>query len=503
MFVLIDKLYLMFLDVLSYGSMRHPPPPGMSDEDLPPVAVQLPMFNEGTVAERAIRSACALDYPINKLFIQVLDDSTDESKEICERTIRELSDKGFRISLRHRTNRLGFKAGALREGLNEVREPFVVIFDADFIPPTDYLRRTIPYLVSYPNVALVQARWSYLNEASSMLCMLQTANLNVHFKMEQHVRYMGHHFFNFNGTAGIWRTEAIHAAGGWEGDSLAEDMDMSLRVWIKGYDFVYLRNLGCLNELPDGFVAWRNQQERWTVGKMQVYRKLMKKVLHSNLSSYEKLHVFLFFMRSYVYWINIGFMLVQPLLRMFSTSRYWMVLLMYCTPSTAWIIDLLYSPSLMWLLPLYMVQETCMSIFKGASVYTGLYDDKPKEFVRTPKAGQGLSGDKKKYKAQKGKVLVGLAELFMSIYLGFTALVAYKQHALVAWMFNASFSAGLFLYASQTLVYNWSRPIKISTSPVDKKELSKTELTISSGNFSVIVLADDEGDEGQKTDKYS
>lgn len=283
------------------------------DRDPPPVLVQLPVFNERHVVERLIRAVAALDYPRHRLAVQVLDDSTDDTGAIAEKAVREARAAGLAIERRHRADRVGFKAGALAAGLDagpaaglEVgREvglvvgrdagpraddpakpapaPFVAIFDADFVPEPDFLRETVPVLLGDPGLGMAQARWAHLNRSYSVLTEVQAILLDGHFIGEHGGRHAAGCFFNFNGTAGVWRREAILDAGGWEGDTLTEDLDLSYRAQLRGWRFVFLPEVAAPAELPVSMTAFKAQQRRWAKGAFETAKKLLPQILASPL----------------------------------------------------------------------------------------------------------------------------------------------------------------------------------------------------------------------------
>ena len=249
---------------------------------LPPVTVQLPIYNEQYVVERLIEEASKLDYPRELLQIQILDDSTDETHAFTERLVAEYRATGLPIEYTHRTNRDGYKAGALQNGLKTATGEIVAIFDADFIPPVDFLRRTVDYFAD-PKVGMVQTRWGYLNRHYNLLTEVQAMLLDGHFVLEHVARSGGGRFFNFNGTAGILRKSMIEDAGGWQHDTLTEDSDLSYRAQLKGWHFVYVPSIECLSELPVETYGFQVQQSRWAKGLTQVAMKLLPTILKSDV----------------------------------------------------------------------------------------------------------------------------------------------------------------------------------------------------------------------------
>ncbi len=259
-------------------SLRQPSPLS----DFPMVTVQLPIYNEYYVVGRLLRAVCSLDYPRDRLEIQVLDDSTDETTELLERLCAEYRAQGFQIEHVRRGTREGYKAGALRYGLERSRGEFIAIFDADFVPRPDFLRKTLPYFAD-PKVGMVQTRWEHLNADYSFLTQAQALSLDGHFAMEQAVRFRAGFFINFNGTAGVWRRECILDAGNWHTDTLAEDLDLSYRAQLRGWRFVFLPDVTTPAELPVEINALKLQQYRWTKGAIEVARKLLPRIWRAQL----------------------------------------------------------------------------------------------------------------------------------------------------------------------------------------------------------------------------
>ncbi len=260
-------------------------------ENLPVVTIQIPMFNEGLVAQRIIDAVCHIDYPKDKLQIQVLDDSTDVCKKTAHQRVEYWQKHGLDIQYLHRTNRSGYKAGALDEAMPEVKGEFIAIFDADFVPKPSFLKRTVHFF-NDPKVGMIQGRWEHLNRQDCLLTRCQGIFLDSHFAIQQTGRNRAGHWFNFNGTAGIWRKQAIIEAGGWEHDTLTEDVDLSYRAQMKGWRFIFLQKLGCPAELPAEIQAFKSQQHRWTKGSIQTARKLLWRILSSDAPFGTRLEAF-------------------------------------------------------------------------------------------------------------------------------------------------------------------------------------------------------------------
>ena len=271
------------------------------DEEYPFVTIQLPIYNELYVVERLIDAVATFDYPKDRFEIQVLDDSTDETVEIIASKLKEIQALGIDIQHIRRKDRKGFKAGALAYGMKICKGEFIAIFDADFAPPKDFLQKTIPHFAE-SNVGVVQTRWQHLNENYSLLTQLQAFGLDAHFTVEQGGRNAKNHFINFNGTAGIWRKSTIEDAGGWEADTLTEDLDLSYRAQMRDWKFVYLENVGCPAELPVTMSAVKSQQYRWTKGAAEcVVKNLPKLLSDSHLKISTRLHGFYHLMNSAVF----------------------------------------------------------------------------------------------------------------------------------------------------------------------------------------------------------
>jgi len=267
---------------------NHTVKPGCEFSELPRVTVQLPIFNERFVVERLLDAVCGLNYPLEKLDIQLLDDSTDETQAVARGVVDRYAARGFHVRYQHRTNREGYKAGALAEGMKTARGEFIAIFDADFVPSEDFLLRTIHHFTD-PKIGMVQTRWTHINRNYSFLTEVEAILLDGHFVLEHSGRARSDVFFNFNGTAGIWRRRAIEEAGGWQHDTLTEDTDLSYRAQLKGWKFVYLQDVECPAELPVEMTAFKTQQARWAKGLIQTGRKILPRVLKSDQPFHVKL----------------------------------------------------------------------------------------------------------------------------------------------------------------------------------------------------------------------
>src|SRR5882724_10391619 len=297
--------YFLLLVILSfYGCHRYemirryfkhkkdiPTVSAVQFETLPRVTIQLPLYNERYVVARLIEETAKMDYPKHLLQIQVLDDSTDDTHPFTEALVREYQAAGVPIEYRHRTNRHGYKAGALQEGMQTATGELIAIFDADFLPPRDFLMRTVHFFAD-PKIGVVQTRWTYLNRHYNLLTEIQAMLLDGHFVLEHGARFGGGLFFNFNGTAGIMRRQMIDDAGGWEHDTLTEDSDLSYRGQLKGWQFVYVPSIECPSELPVDMYGFQVQQARWAKGLTQVAIKLLRRILKADLPWRVKLEAF-------------------------------------------------------------------------------------------------------------------------------------------------------------------------------------------------------------------
>ena len=274
------RYYLVYLYMKNRGNAPNPalPPPPLAE--LPRVTIQLPIYNEMYVADRLIDAVCEIDYPRELLEIQVLDDSTDETTEIAELAVRRHAARGFDISYLHRIDRRGYKAGALEAGLKVAKANFIAIFDADFVPARDFLRKTLPHFTE-AKVGMVQARWGHINQDYSLLTKIQSILLDAHFVLEHGGRNRAGCFFNFNGTAGVWRREAIADAGGWQHDTLTEDLDLSYRAQLRGWRFVFLPHVVAPAEVPVEMNSFKSHQHRWAKGSIQTCMKLLPRILRS------------------------------------------------------------------------------------------------------------------------------------------------------------------------------------------------------------------------------
>lgn len=376
--------------------------------ELPLLTIQLPIFNERFVIERLLDSVERLNYPKSKLEIQVLDDSTDDTTTIAAKRVEELKTLGFNIQHIHRSNREGYKAGALQNGLISASGDYLAIFDADFVPHPDFLTDTLPYFTD-KQTGMVQTRWGHLNAMQSLLTMAQATGLNNHFIIDQEGRNKGGYFINFNGTAGIWKKECIIDAGGWKSDTLTEDLDLSYRAQIKGWKFNYCSNIIIPAELPDRISAVRTQQFRWTKGGVETSKKLLGKLWKAELSLAVKLFGSFHLLNNYIYaFVLISALLSVPLMFVKNTSTEFNQLFKWNTIiMTVMLINFLYCftailvdkkkfmSALMEVItafPVAMVLSLGMSYHNTRAILQGITGKKT-AFIRTPKVSESAGSN--------------------------------------------------------------------------------------------------------------
>jgi cellulose synthase/poly-beta-1,6-N-acetylglucosamine synthase-like glycosyltransferase len=375
------------------------PKPELDINQLPYVTIQLPVYNEKFVIDRLINSICQIEYPGEKLEIQVLDDSTDDSILQTANIIEHWKSKGIQIEHIHRTNRIGFKAGALRHGLLSAKGEFIAIFDADFIPNKDFLLKIISEFTD-PQIGAVQTRWAHLNRIESVLTNIQALVLDMHFSIEQAGRSNLGAFLNFNGTGGIWRKTCIIDAGNWQDDTLTEDLDLSYRAQLKGWKIQYREDVECPAELPAVMSAIKSQQFRWNKGGAEVARKLLHQVFKSDIPFQSKIHATFHLLNSSIFAVILLASIVSiPLSFGFNTFTEWQFLL---TSSWIFMISMLilsvnfltsflkYSKLPFYTFPFYFLMFLCVSIglclHNGIAVIQGLSGHRT-PFIRTPKTG--------------------------------------------------------------------------------------------------------------------
>ncbi len=430
-------------------------------DSFPFVTIQLPIFNEMYVVERLIDKVVEFDYPKDRYEIHLLDDSTDETLEISQRKVNEYKAKGFNIELLTREDRKGYKAGALKEGMKKAKGEFIAIFDADFLPKKDFLKATIPHFKD-EKVGIVQTRWEHINQDYSIITKLQALQLNVHFTVEQSGRKAGNFMLQFNGTAGIWRRETIEDAGGWEADTLTEDLDLSYRAQLKGWQIIYLEKFGSPAELPAEMNGLKSQQFRWMKGGAENARKLLPKVWKSQLNFSQKIQATSHLMSSGVFlFVFVAGVFSVPLIFAIKSlgfdSRYFGVFLisLLCVISVYYVANVQaelkkesYGKMLLkfvLLFPIFLSLSMGLSLHNTVAVIQG-YIGKKSPFIRTPKFNiKGLADNfnKRNYLARKlpwTTIVEGLLAIYFlggilgGLYIDNTAFLLF--HVLLAFGFG-------------------------------------------------------------------
>lgn len=441
--------YFTILAILSfYGLHRYmmvylyrkhhkkPIAPKETFKELPRVTVQIPAYNEMYVIERVIDAVCAFDYPFDRLDIQVLDDSTDETQRIARNAVERWRRLGVDIEYIHRVDRTGFKAGALENGMKTAKGEFFAIFDVDFVPEPDFLQKAIHYFTD-PQIGMVQGRWEHLNRDYSFLTKTQAIFLDGHFMLESYTRFLSGRFFNFNGTAGILRRKTIEEAGGWEHDTLTEDLDLSYRAQMKGWKFVFLPELSVPAELPVEINSFKSQQCRWAKGAMQTCKKVLLRVLKGDFAAREKWESWYHLTGNITYplMVLLALLLFPALIVRYNQGWFELLIIdlplfilsfssvttFYITSQKAlhkdWVRRILYLPGL-------MAVGIGMTIPGAKAVLEGAFGIKS-PFVRTPKFSvEGKKGEwmDKKYRGDIG--FINLLEIALGLY--FTYIIIYS-----------------------------------------------------------------------------
>jgi len=444
-------------------------------DDLPIVTVQLPLYNEQYVVERAIDAACRIDYPREKLEIQVLDDSTDDTAEVAKGCIETWRGRGVDIKLIHRQERVGYKAGALQEGTLAARGDYVAIFDADFVANPSFLHETIHYFTN-PEIGMVQSRWGHLNKDTSLLTMSQAILIDGHFAIEHSARSSSGMFINFNGSAGIWRKSCVLDAGGWSQDTLSEDLDLSYRAQLKGWKFVYVPDLVCPAELPVDMQAFKTQQHRWTKGTIQAAIKLLPRIFKSKEPWKVKCEA-LFHLTSRtvsVYVAAMSVLMLPVLLDRFTstpgpddlgTINVWTRIVLIDVPVftvatlsglsmyifsqkelyNSWVDKLKYVPVLMGI-------GIGISVINAQAVMEAIFD-KQNVFVRTPKYGDRSRREaRSSLEATKPRSLLPILEIALGCYVAVVFLVALLTGHWVSSLFLFIFCFGYLYVGIMSLV---------------------------------------------------
>lgn len=472
-------LHRYFLVVMFYRVRRNEPQPPSRFSALPRITVQLPMYNERFVAERIIEQACRIEYPPDLLEIQVLDDSTDETVEIAQRTVTRMRATGLDVTYVHRDDRTGYKAGALEAGLKTAKGEFIAIFDADFVPPRNILLDTVQHFTD-PGVGMVQCRWDHLNRNTSLLTHAQAILLDGHFVIEHTARNRSGRYMSFNGTAGVWRRAAIEQAGGWQHDTLTEDLDLSYRAQLCGWRFVFLPTLTSPAELPPEMNAFKAQQHRWTKGGAQTCVKLLPRVLMSDSPLRVKIEAFFHLTSCFVYVLMVLLSILMGPAIIFKIAlnehpNFWQTFfdsaLFFVGTGSALIFYIVGQRHLSksWLhIGLYIPALIAIGIgiaFNNAVAAVEGFFGKAGEFVRTPKFGEKAHGSSAGWQkrlggfsfrgAWKAWAELGLG-LYMTVCLGILLTLPDGLNRMIAALpFLGLFIFGYFYVAGQTFYGQW------------------------------------------------
>ena len=444
--------------------------------EYPVVTIQLPVYNELYVVERLIECICNFDYPKDKLEIQVLDDSTDETVELIAQRVHFYQLEGFDIKQVRRKERTGFKAGALKYGTEICKGEFIAIFDADFLPSPDFLKKTLPHFKD-EKVGLVQTKWSYTNSDYSFLTQIQAFGLNAHFTIEQVGREYNNHFINFNGTAGIWRKKAIETSGGWQPDTLTEDLDLSYRAQLNDWKFKYLEEVDSPSELPVEINALKTQQFRWTKGAAECVRKSLWKVISSGKSFRTKVHATFHLMNSSVFIfiflltaLSLPLIMIKPLY-----EEYKFIFQLSMVFAVSWVIlGFFYWVSFtygrenkwqllkefVWKFPVFLAVSMGLSLHNAIAVFEG-YIGKKSPFVRTPKFNINSKKDQwegNKYNIKKIGLMTYLEGGFLlyilqSIYVS----IVYKDFGILPFLIFLAIGYSIVFINS---LFHWNRAAK-------------------------------------------
>ena len=435
--------------------------------DLPYVTIQLPLYNERYVVERLIDNIVKINYPADKLEIQVLDDSTDDTSSVCKKKIEEYIQKGINIDYLRRDHRDGFKAGALREGLAKAKGEFIAIFDADFMPAPEFLLQTIPHFKD-PKTGVVQTRWEHINENYSLITRLQAFQLNVHFTIEQGGRQKGGYMLQFNGTAGVWRREAIIDAGGWQPDTLTEDLDLSYRAQLKGWRIKYLQSIVSPAELPSEMTGLKSQQFRWMKGGAENAKRFIPAILKSEMPFLKKMHaashllsstVFLFvfilavlsvpavFLMSIIH-LNVQLYGVF-MIGMLATGSVYFV----ANEATTWSNDPIYRRVIKFIVrfPLFLCLSMGLSLHNSIAVVQG-YWGKKSIFVRTPKFNIRNIQDTIRRELYEATHISGstIIEGFLAFYFLLAVIIGFEQGKTAFILYHLMLMVGfgsIFIYS--------------------------------------------------------
>src|SRR5213595_1014986 len=458
-----------FIIYLYLKNRKREPVPARYFDQLPKVTVQLPIFNEVYVVERLLRSVSELDYPRELLQIQVLDDSTDDTRDVTAACAEELRTRGFDVQLIHRVDRTGFKAGALAVGLESAAGEFVCILDADFVAPRDLLQRTVHFFTD-PKIGMIQTRWGHLNRGYSLLTRMQAMFLDGHLVLEQTARSRSGRFFNFNGTAGLWRKTCIEEAGGWQHDTLCEDLDLSYRAQLVGWKFIFLSDVVTPAELPVDMNGFKSQQHRWTKGSIQTCKKLLPTIWRSPLPFFIKVEATGHLVSNFAY-LLLAFLCLLLHPSSGAPSGGWLRTLLIDVPiflaasvsvavfyvcaqrelhPRTWMKEILFLPCLLAL-------GVGLSLNNARAVLEAVFNHKS-DFARTPK--YGIERKSQKWRSCKYRPLksaLPLAELAFAIYFTYFVVFAIAHGQLLSVPFLVMFQGGFFYVCLSSFGSRWSK----------------------------------------------
>ena len=464
-----------------YFKNRHrKPAPASKFDVLPTVTVQLPIYNEVHVVERLLKAISELDYPRDKLEIQVLDDSTDETRELTERSIASLQGRGFDAVVLHRKDRVGFKAGALDYGFKKAKGDFFFILDADFVPPRNILKECIHHFVD-PRVGMIQTRWGHINRSYSWLTRAQAILLDGHLVLEQTARSRTGRFFNFNGTAGLWRKHCIGEAGGWQHDTLTEDLDLSYRAQLRGWKFVFLGDIVTPAELPIDIDGFKSQQHRWTKGSIQTCKKVLPRIWKSELPLFIKIEATAHLMANFSYLLLACLcVLMHPSSAGASSPAAGCVMrflaidlpIFVATTASSTVFYLCAQRELhpkdwkreIWFFPFVLALGIRLSINNARGVLEAIFN-RSSDFCRTPK--YGIERAKHQWKSSRYaavRTVIPVVEFVFAVYFSYFVFRAFQNWEFVSLPFLMLFQVG-FAYVAFSSV--WQRIMCAQWNPRD------------------------------------
>jgi cellulose synthase/poly-beta-1,6-N-acetylglucosamine synthase-like glycosyltransferase len=476
--------YTMCYLYFKYKKNYNPNPPQHFTE-LPRVTIQLPIFNEQFVIDRLVEAVCAMDYPSDKLEIQVLDDSTDETQKVASDIVARYAALGHPIVYIHRTNRYGYKAGALDAGLKVAKGEFVAIFDADFVPPSDWIMKVIHHFAE-PEIGMVQTRWSHMNRNYSMLTQIEAILLDGHFIIEHGARVRTGDYFNFNGTAGMWRIKAISDGGGWQHDTLTEDTDLSYRSQLAGWKFKYLPEVECPSELPIEMTAFKTQQARWAKGLIQTSIKVLPLMFKSNVPRRIKVEAVYHLTANLSYPLMVimtAFLMPAMIVRFYQG---WFQMLLFDVPlftASTLSIGVFYLmaerelfPKTWWktffYLPVLMALGIGLTVTNTKAVMEALVGIKS-PFVRTPKYRVAKKGEKSQAaKYRKRLILAPWIELFIGFYFFVAILYTFSNQNYFTAPFLILFVIGYWYTGLMSLLQGRFERFRTSSTGANPEESS-------------------------------